>query len=111
MNIKEYGKDNKRIVLIIHNDMHQGWDKNEQIKKWGEKYKIVIASLENQDTGVSLSAKITGKYGKYMYAICLFNDEDNIMKEMVREKMLVWDKFIVESKTCPPGSLVEDSFA
>lgn len=111
MIVREYGKDNQRIVLIIHNDMHQSWDANEQIKKWGEKYKILIASLDKQDTGASLAARIKEQYGNHMYTVCLFSDEDNIMNEIIGKEGLRWDKFIIESKACNPGRLVEASIA
>lgn len=107
MTINEYGKENEKVVLIIHNDQDSGWDKSEGIKECGKNYHIVALSLNEKEDKEALGRYLKESCHNQVYAICAFHNEWNICTYLMQNKDLEYQKIVVEENPRESGRMLQ----
>lgn len=107
MIIHEYGKNNKKVIVILHDDQSVNWEKNDGLSDCGENYHIVAVSLGADEKEEVLTQYLKDYYNNQVYAICAFHNEWNVCTYLMKNKELDYEKIIVEENTRESGRMIK----
>lgn len=107
MIIHELGRENDRVIVILHDEEHTDWDNNDILKKCAGSYHLVMLSLGENESEDVLFQYLNDYYHNHVYAICAFQNEWRVFTILMNHKEVVYVKMVVEGKSVSSGKMIE----